>query len=402
MRAERQQDRLREQQAGHRPERVGHRRRRRRLDPGLRDRHQRQRRAADRLQDRHRRLGVHHHDLPDRLLRRRRRPPDRHGHAVGDAAAAPAAVHHRRHHRALRLRQLGRLGVLERARRRPSRASTSRGSTAPTAATPATSRSSSATTPAHSDVVFQTSDPTWQAYNTYGGSDFYHGGDQRPRLQGQLQPSVRSPAAAPAAATSSSPTSTRWSASWSATATTSATSPASTPTAAARCSRTTRSSCRSATTSTGASAQRANVEAARDAGVNLQFLSGNEVYWRPATRRRPTPATRRTAPWSPTRRPGRNAKIDPSAEWTGTWRDPRFAPKSQGGGVPENALTGTMYMVQLRRPARHRERRRGQDPAVAQHRRSPSMAAGTAHRWRRTPSATSPTRTSTTAPDPPA
>ncbi len=27
-------------------------------------------------------------------------------------------------------------------------------------------------------------------------------------------------------------------------------------------------------------AQRANVEAARDAGVNLQFLSGNEVYWR--------------------------------------------------------------------------------------------------------------------------
>ncbi len=27
----------------------------------------------------------------------------------------------------------------------------------------------------HSDVVFQTSDTTWQAYNTYGGSDFYQG-----------------------------------------------------------------------------------------------------------------------------------------------------------------------------------------------------------------------------------
>ena len=27
-------------------------------------------------------------------------------------------------------------------------------------------------------------------------------------------------------------------------------------------------------------AQRANVKAARDAGVNLQFLSGNEMYWR--------------------------------------------------------------------------------------------------------------------------
>ncbi|MCB2178268.1 MAG: hypothetical protein KQH57_20865, partial [Actinomycetales bacterium] len=27
----------------------------------------------------------------------------------------------------------------------------------------------------HSDVVFQTSDTTWQAYNTYGGSSFYQG-----------------------------------------------------------------------------------------------------------------------------------------------------------------------------------------------------------------------------------
>ena len=28
----------------------------------------------------------------------------------------------------------------------------------------------------HSDVLFQTSDPTWEAYNTYGGPDFYEGG----------------------------------------------------------------------------------------------------------------------------------------------------------------------------------------------------------------------------------
>ena len=28
----------------------------------------------------------------------------------------------------------------------------------------------------HSDLVFQTDDETWQAYNTYGGSDFYTGG----------------------------------------------------------------------------------------------------------------------------------------------------------------------------------------------------------------------------------
>ena len=37
-----------------------------------------------------------------------------------------------------------------------------------------------------------------------------------------------------------------------------------------------------------------------------------------------------------------NAKIDPSPEWTGTWRDPRFSPPSNGGR-PENELTGTLF-----------------------------------------------------------
>ena len=91
-------------------------------------------------------------------------------------------------------------------------------------------------------------------------------------------------------------------------------------------------------------AQRANVEAARDAGVNLAFLSGNEVYWK--TRYEASSDASHTAyrtltsykeTWS-------NAKIDPSQEWTGTWRDPRFAPKDMGGGMPENGLTGTAYM----------------------------------------------------------
>jgi hypothetical protein len=91
-------------------------------------------------------------------------------------------------------------------------------------------------------------------------------------------------------------------------------------------------------------AQRANVEAARDAGVNLMFLSGNEVYWR--TRYENSADSSHTAyrtlvsykeTWN-------YAKIDPSPEWTGTWRDPRYAPQSQGAGRPENALTGTLYM----------------------------------------------------------
>ncbi|UJP08891.1 DUF4082 domain-containing protein [Microbacterium sp. KUDC0406] len=92
-------------------------------------------------------------------------------------------------------------------------------------------------------------------------------------------------------------------------------------------------------------AQRKNVEAARDAGVNLQFLSGNEIYWR--TRYEPSADTSKTPyrtlvsykeTWS-------NAKIDPTSQWTGTWRDPRFATAADGGTLPENALTGTMYFV---------------------------------------------------------
>ena len=89
--------------------------------------------------------------------------------------------------------------------------------------------------------------------------------------------------------------------------------------------------------------QRANVEAARDAGVDLAFFSGNEVFWK----------TRWENSIDASGTPYRtlvcykeskdNAKIDPSPAWTGTWRDNRFSPPSDGGR-PENALTGTIYM----------------------------------------------------------
>ncbi|HET6209251.1 MAG TPA: N,N-dimethylformamidase beta subunit family domain-containing protein, partial [Jatrophihabitans sp.] len=35
----------------------------------------------------------------------------------------------------------------------------------------------------HSDVIYQTSDTTWQAYNLYGGSDFYQGNQQLTETQ---------------------------------------------------------------------------------------------------------------------------------------------------------------------------------------------------------------------------
>ncbi|WP_053739507.1 DUF4082 domain-containing protein [Nocardia sp. NRRL S-836] len=88
--------------------------------------------------------------------------------------------------------------------------------------------------------------------------------------------------------------------------------------------------------------QRAHVEAARDAGVHLCFFSGNEVYWK--VRWEPdvggTP-NRTLVCYKDTRNV---AKVDPSPEWTGTWRDPAFSPPSNGGR-PENRLTGTIFSV---------------------------------------------------------
>jgi hypothetical protein len=92
--------------------------------------------------------------------------------------------------------------------------------------------------------------------------------------------------------------------------------------------------------------QRTNVENARNSGVDLGFFSGNEVFWR--------------IRWEPSidgsNQPYRtlvsykethaNAIIDPQSPpgWTGTWRDPRFSPPAAGNN-PENALTGTWFRV---------------------------------------------------------
>ncbi len=90
--------------------------------------------------------------------------------------------------------------------------------------------------------------------------------------------------------------------------------------------------------------QRQNVEAARDAGVSLAFFSGNAIFWKtrwensiaePAISHRTIVCYKETLA---------NARIDPSPEWTGTWRDPRFSPPADGG-LPENSLMGTLFKV---------------------------------------------------------
>ncbi|MEN9419476.1 MAG: hypothetical protein RI988_3096 [Pseudomonadota bacterium] len=91
-------------------------------------------------------------------------------------------------------------------------------------------------------------------------------------------------------------------------------------------------------------AQRANVEAARDAGLHLAFFSGNELFWK--TRWEPSRDASRT-PYRTLvsyKETHANAKIDPDPAWTGTWRDARFSPPSDGGR-PENALTGQLFLV---------------------------------------------------------
>jgi hypothetical protein len=92
--------------------------------------------------------------------------------------------------------------------------------------------------------------------------------------------------------------------------------------------------------------QRANVEAARAAGVHLAFMSGNEVFWKtrwePSIDPSATPY-RTLVCYKETRD---NQPIDPSdpPTWTGSWRDPRFSPPADGGR-PENALTGQFWTV---------------------------------------------------------
>jgi hypothetical protein len=93
-------------------------------------------------------------------------------------------------------------------------------------------------------------------------------------------------------------------------------------------------------------AQRANVQAARDAGVNLAFFSGNEMFWK--TRWESSidgsaTAYRTLVTYKETHFDAPTDPQDPST-WTGTWEDPRFSPPADGG-LPPNALTGQNFLV---------------------------------------------------------
>jgi hypothetical protein len=192
-----------------------------------------------------------------------------------------------------------------------------------------------------SDIIFKTSDATWQAYNTFGGSDFYGGPQGRATKISYNRPfATRGALDGRDFVFSNEYPAIRflerngYDVSYM------------TDVDADRHGNLLTN--HKAFLSVGhdeywSGGERANVEAARDAGVNLAFLSGNEVYWR--TRWETSKDGANTAyrtlvcykeTWD-------GAKSDPTPEWTGTWRDPTYSPPSNGGR-PENQLTGTAFM----------------------------------------------------------
>ncbi|MEU4563805.1 DUF4082 domain-containing protein [Actinoplanes sp. NPDC023936] len=194
----------------------------------------------------------------------------------------------------------------------------------------------------HSDLLYQTSDTTWQAYNTYGGASFYTGGDvgRAYKLSYNRPFATRDGVTARDYLFSNEYPMIRFleQNGYDISYTTGVDSDR----------RGELIKNHKTFLSVGhdeywSEDQRENVEAARDAGVNLAFFSGNEVYWKTrweesvddhGTPYRTLVTYKET--WA-------DDKIDPSDEWTGTWRDPRFSPPSDGG-KPENALTGTIFM----------------------------------------------------------
>ncbi|MEV6302488.1 N,N-dimethylformamidase beta subunit family domain-containing protein [Actinoplanes sp. NPDC051861] len=193
-----------------------------------------------------------------------------------------------------------------------------------------------------SDLVFQTSDTTWQAYNTYGGNSLYVGSPAGRAYKVSYNRPVTTRGTGPEDAVFNAEypmvrflEANGYDVSY--------LSGVDTDRRGALLRN------HKAFLSVGhdeywSGQQRANVEAARDAGVHLAFFSGNEVFWKT---RWETSVDGSGTPYRTLvcyKETHANATIDPSSEWTGTWRDPRFSPP-KNGGRPENGLTGTAFEV---------------------------------------------------------
>ena len=164
----------------------------------------------------------------------------------------------------------------------------------------------------HSDVIYQTSDTTWQAYNLYGGSDFYQGNQQLTETQARaFKISFNRPYITRGTANGRDflfsneypmirfMEQNGYDVSYQSGVDTDRYGPL--------------LKNHKVFLSIGhdeywSLPQRLNVESARDAGVNLMFLSGNEVYWHVRYEPSIDGSTRRTGPSSTTRTPGRTRR----------------------------------------------------------------------------------------------
>ena len=236
----------------------------------------------------------------------------------------------------------------------------------------------------HSDVVFQTSDTTWQAYNTYGGNSLYTCATNCPpgnpgAYKGASKVSYNRPFTPSADGGTASIyyaefamlrflEANGYDMSYMAGIDVNSRGPL--------------LQNHEVFVSSGhdeywSGQQRTNVEAARDAGVSLAFFSGNEMFWKTrweSSIDSSATAGRTLVSYKDTHY---NAPVDPVA-WTGTWADPRFSPPGDGGNPP-NALTGQYFVVNAGTSDIQVPSQYAPAQAVAEHRGGGAGAGSDAH-----------------------
>ena len=94
------------------------------------------------------------------------------------------------------------------------------------------------------------------------------------------------------------------------------------------------------------SGARANLTAARNAGVSVALFTGNTMWWKTrwANSQYGNEAYRTLITYKESLDSVQSDPADPPT-WTGAWRDPRFTASGDDGGQPENALTGQLWLV---------------------------------------------------------
>lgn len=197
----------------------------------------------------------------------------------------------------------------------------------------------------HSDILVQTSDQTWQAYNAYGGQSLYGGGGPAPDGRA-YKVSYNRPL--DVGGSNGIYASEYAMIQWLERNGYDVSYASGVDVAASQILLTHKVFMSSGHDEYWTQGQWDHVMAARAAGVNLAFFSGNEVFWR--TRLEPSldtsnAANRTLVTYKMTKMAMYpvNGIADPSGQWTGTWQDPAGA--DTGGNTPQNQLTGTLFTV---------------------------------------------------------